>query len=287
MGRLLPLFLGVLSTLHVLGVSAQAPPACVETCTNNVRNKPSDLKCPDANAAPCFCANPTFSAAILECSKSQCGGTPDNVYTYLSTNFCVGQPLAKPDGTAAPSTGASQTSSPTAQATTSSTSAAATTPATSSPSTTGTETTTTSASTQSTAAAETTGSSTTSSSPSSTTDSAANATSSGDAAGGSTSTGLSQAAIAGIGVGIGAAVIAVAGIVICMLLKGRKRKPNQTGDNMDISRPLPGSGRMYPERSRAYRHERDHSLEKFGNDLEITSHRYEDMVPRTQPRTLV
>lgn len=72
-----------------------------------------------------------------------------------------------------------------------------------------------------------------------------------------------------------------------MLLKGRKRKPSRNGDNMDISKPLPGSGRMYPNREDNYRHARDHSVEKFGNDIEMTSHRYEDMVPRTQPRTMV
>lgn len=33
MGRLLPLFLGVFSTLHILGVSAQTAPACVVSLT--------------------------------------------------------------------------------------------------------------------------------------------------------------------------------------------------------------------------------------------------------------
>lgn len=44
---------------------------------------------------------------------------------------------------------------------------------------------------------------------------------------------------------------------------------------------------MYAHRNTSFRRNRDYSMEKFGNDLEMTSHRYEDMVPRTQPRTLV
>ncbi|EFY96335.1 CFEM domain protein [Metarhizium robertsii] len=290
MGRLLPLFLGVLSTLHILGVSAQTAPACVETCTNEVRNKFADLKCSDANAAPCFCTNPTFSAAILECSKPQCQATADNVFTYLTSHFCVGQPLPKPDNTAAPSSEASQTPTPSAHATTSTSAVPEPSSSAISSSTTATPAATTSMSTESTptsATVETTGTPTKSSSPSSTSDSAPSATSSSAATEGSSSKGLSQAAIAGIGVGIGAAVIAIAGIVICMLLKARRRKPGRNGHNRDISKPLPGPDRMYAHRNTSFRRNRDHSMEKFGNDLEMTSHRYEDMVPRTQPRTLV
>lgn len=141
------------------------------------------------------------------------------------------------------------------------------------------------------ATAETTGASSTSSpSSSKTSDSVASATSS-SADGGATdgSAGLSQAAIVGIGVGVGAAVIAVAGIVICLLLRNRRR--NRDAGHMEISKPLPGSGR-YNNSSRHATHSdnysrRDNSIEKFGADIEMTSQRYEDMVPRTQPRTMV
>lgn len=83
--------------------------------------------------------------------------------------------------------------------------------------------------------------------------------------------------MAGIGVGVGAAVIALAGIVICLLLRSRKRKPRQS---MDISKPLPGSGRTYAGHD-------PHLFEKYGNDIEMTTQRYEDMVPQQQSRTLV
>lgn len=91
---------------------------------------------------------------------------------------------------------------------------------------------------------------------------------------------MSYASTVGIGVGVAAAVVA-AGIVGFILLKNRKRKPAPR-QSMDISKPLPGSGRTYPERERV----RD-SFEKYAADIEMTSNRYEDMVPRTQPRTMV
>ncbi|KHN96157.1 Extracellular membrane protein, CFEM domain protein [Metarhizium album ARSEF 1941] len=279
MGRLLPLFLGVFGTLRILAVSAQSAPACVETCTNNVRNKFADLKCPDASAAPCFCTNPIFYSAILECSKPQCGATADNVSTYLSTHFCTGQPLPKSDDTAAPTSAASQTPTSSAPATT-----AETTPATSPATTTSATVTPTTTS----AAVETTRTSTTSSSTSSSTSSTSgSATSSNPAAQGSSSKGLPQAAIAGICVGVGTANIAIAGIVICMLLKSRRRRPSPSGNHRAISKPSLGPDRMYPQHDMGFRRDGDRSMEKYGNDLEMTSHRYEDMVPRTQPRTLV
>ncbi|OAA35053.1 CFEM domain protein [Metarhizium rileyi] len=287
MGRLFPLFLGVFSTLHILGVSAQAPPACIETCTNEVRNKFSDLKCQDASAAPCFCTNPVFSSAILECSKSQCGATADSVFAFLSAGFCAGQPLGGSGIAANPS-------SPTSHTTTSSAAPETTTASPPPSSATQTATPTSTSSDPTSTVVETTGSSTASPAPSSTSDNASSATSNAPssatssvaATGGSPSTGLSQAAIAGIGVGIGAAVIAVAGIVVCMLLKARRHNPRRNGNKADISKPFHGPGRMYT-REASFRRARDHSMEKYGNDLEMTSHRYEDMVPRTQPRTLV
>ncbi|ODA83126.1 hypothetical protein RJ55_01635 [Drechmeria coniospora] len=53
----------------------------------------------------------------------------------------------------------------------------------------------------------------------------------------------------------------------------------------ELFKPLPGSGRL-PGTSRVYGREHG-SFEKNGNDIELSSNRYEDMVPRTQPRTMV
>ncbi|PHH85704.1 hypothetical protein CDD83_49 [Cordyceps sp. RAO-2017] len=83
--------------------------------------------------------------------------------------------------------------------------------------------------------------------------------------------------VVGIGLGVGGAVIALASIGVGLLLRGRKRKPRPS---MEISKPLPGSGRTYGGRGA-------NSFEKYGNDIEMTTNRYEDMVPRQQPRTMV
>lgn len=287
MGRFLPLFLSLVGALHVVGVSGQSAAECIGRCTNKVRDTFKDLQCSDANAAPCFCKNPTFPRAILECSQS-CGATMDMVSGYLTADFCKVQGLVKPSEAAAasspaPATSAAPATSSVPAAQTAQTSSAL--PAASS--TSAAAAASSSLTTASSAAAESTGSPTASDSSSTASDAAASATSSAVAAAGSNSNGLSQAAIAGIGIGIGAAVIAIAGIVIFMLLKGRKSKAGRHPDNMEISKPLPGSGRMYPNRENNHRGGRDGSLEKYGHDIEMMTNRYEDMVPRTQPRTLV
>ncbi|GAO15141.1 hypothetical protein UVI_02029610 [Ustilaginoidea virens] len=262
MTRFLPLALSLVAGLHILAVSGQESAAsCIGRCTNTIRNNFADLKCPDANAAACFCQNPTFPSAILQCS-SHCGATWDMISTYLVGDFCKKVPSTSTSSIAiAPSTSASSVASllPSEGGAASATKSA-------DPSTAGTVPTSSSSSTSSSTAE--------SASPSAT------------AAEGSASSGLSQAAVAGIGIGVGAAVIAVIGAIICMLLKRRKNKNGRNNDNMEISKPLPGSGRTYSSRQDNYRGGRDASFEKY-NDIEMTSNRYEDMIPRTQPRTMV
>ncbi|KAG5925921.1 hypothetical protein E4U53_003200 [Claviceps sorghi] len=307
MGRFLPLFVSVVGTLHVIGVSGQSPYECIGRCTNQIRDKFSEMQCPDANAAPCFCKNAVFPHAILECSQS-CGATMDMISGYLTSGFCKGQDLVKPGPTAAASHSTSSktesaTSTAHASSVTSSTTAAEhapiTTPTTTptpTPSSTSTQVdstpsipseTSSSAPAEKTPAEEASHSST-SASPSTTSEAAAGATSSAAAAAGPPSTGLSPAAIAGIGIGVGAAVLAIAAFIVCALMKGRKENKGHHADKMDISKPMPGSGRTYTTREDQYRPGRDPSLEKYGRgDIEMTANRYEDMVPRTQPRTLV
>ncbi|CCE31747.1 uncharacterized protein CPUR_05602 [Claviceps purpurea 20.1] len=302
MGRFLPLFLSLIGTLHVVGVFADSSAECIGRCAGQVRGKFKDLQCADANAAPCLCANPTFPRAILECSQS-CGATMDLVANYLSSDFCKAQPLAKPSASAAASPPASSTPSPTtAPATSAAPAASSTSPAetttSTSPTSTPTPTSTpssTSSQVESTTSVPPEASSSVSvvttasqsSAPSSTTEAVPAATSSAAAAAASPSTGLSHAAVAGIGVGIGAAVLGLAGVVICALMKGRNKKPGRNADRVAISKPMPAAGRSYPNREDQYRGGRDGSFEKYGPDIEMTANRYEDMVPRTQPRTMV
>jgi hypothetical protein len=93
---------------------------------------------------------------------------------------------------------------------------------------------------------------------------------------------LSQGAAVGIGVGVAVVFIAVAAVVITLLLKNRRRKQKTTRDrNIDISRPMASPGRGMG----SIDHE---SFEKRGIDsIEMVSNRYEDMLPRQTPRTMV
>ncbi|OAA53018.1 hypothetical protein ISF_09081 [Cordyceps fumosorosea ARSEF 2679] len=64
-----------------------------------------------------------------------------------------------------------------------------------------------------------------------------------------------------------------------------KRKQAGPRHSIEISKPLPGSGRTYPARDDR---ERNHDpYDKYNHDIEMTSNRYEDMVPSQQPRTMV
>ena len=87
-----------------------------------------------------------------------------------------------------------------------------------------------------------------------------------------------------IGVGIGAAAggIALIAIVAFILITRRhKNKAEQTG-RFQISEPLPGSGRSY---ANDHHHKQYQSASK--SELESNARRYEDMIPRQKPRTMV
>ncbi|KAM3537241.1 hypothetical protein ARSEF1564_009839 [Beauveria bassiana] len=97
------------------------------------------------------------------------------------------------------------------------------------------------------------------------------------------SSGITSGAAAGIGIGVAIVVVAVAVIAFC-LLRNRKKQAAPR-HSIEISKPLPGSGPTYPTRDERDR-DRD-SYDKYGHDIEMTSHRYEDMIPSQQPRNMV
>ncbi|KAH6610990.1 extracellular membrane [Trichoderma cornu-damae] len=83
--------------------------------------------------------------------------------------------------------------------------------------------------------------------------------------------GLSRGAAVGIGVGVAGGVVAIAFAAVFLLSKNRNRAPHAS---FDISQP-PSSGHGQG------------AFEKYSNDIEMVSNRYEDMVPRQQPRVMV
>jgi hypothetical protein len=116
------------------------------------------------------------------------------------------------------------------------------------------------------------------------TKSAAPGTTVAAAASDSGSTGLSQGAKIGIGVGVaagGIALIALAAFFIITRRHRRKEVAPGRESRLQISDPLPGSGRTY-----AGDHQQPHPGGAM-SELEIKSKRYEDMVPRQTPRTMV
>ncbi|KAK1997216.1 hypothetical protein LX36DRAFT_82624 [Colletotrichum falcatum] len=87
--------------------------------------------------------------------------------------------------------------------------------------------------------------------------------------------GLSTPAKIGIGVGAGAGIFAIA-LALWLLI----RRPKTQFRAMQISGPMPGSGRDYTGGIIGMK-DRNHS------ELDARSKRYEDMVPRQSPRRLI
>ncbi|KAH7324483.1 hypothetical protein B0I35DRAFT_162668 [Stachybotrys elegans] len=294
--------LGALIAASILGVSAQdGVPACVRTCSDQVRNERfGEIGCGSAGDAGCLCASPNFVFAIRDCSNPGCGGTEDNVRAYLQSSFC-------PNLAAAPAPAPSAPEEPAPPATTEAPPAAETSapppaPTSEAPQTTEaapapTETPATSAAPEETSASEAPSSTESSAAAASTEPTASGTssaaaptnTSSSSADGDSDSSeegdddqddednGLPQAAIIGIGVGIGAAVLGALAVAF-FLWRRRGAARHKNRPVFEISKPLPGAGRAYTTPDHA-------SFEKYG-DIEMTT-RYEEMVPRTQPRTML
>ncbi|PTB64524.1 hypothetical protein BBK36DRAFT_1123219 [Trichoderma citrinoviride] len=306
MRYLLPAVLGALSLIYVDGVAAQDTPACVPTCANQVRGQFAQYGCVNADDAACLCSNANFGFGVRDCGQTGCGATDVQIQAYLAGSFCQGQQLAfTPTGAPAASTApaAAETSAPAGETTPVPTEPPASTtsvpetavqtspPTTAPPSTTEQVTTTAPA----TAPAQTSAPSTTTASPSGTTSAVSSETSppatttSADSSTSVVSTtstptasetseaapaaggGLSQGAAIGIGLGVAVAVVGIGLAAAFWFLKNRSR----THDSFDISQPPPSSGHGQG------------AFEKYSNDIEMVSNRYEDMVPRQQPRAMV
>ncbi|KAI0967283.1 hypothetical protein F4678DRAFT_247910 [Xylaria arbuscula] len=149
--------------------------------------------------------------------------------------------------------------------------------------------------------------STSSSSPSATSESSSESSQSAATNESKATTGLSTAVKAGIGAGVGAAALAAILITVCVCLRRRQR--NKTASrvrNYKISEPMAVSDRHFgndigrteaglpkpiittlPVRPDAAMATSPTSLYSNSSDLESHARRYEDMPPRTQPRTMI
>ncbi|KAI1290626.1 hypothetical protein F5Y03DRAFT_54954 [Xylaria venustula] len=149
--------------------------------------------------------------------------------------------------------------------------------------------------------------STSSSSPSATSESSSESSQPAATNESKATTGLSTAAQAGIGAGVGAAALAAIIITVCVCL--RRRQGNKAASrvrNYKISEPMAVSDRHFgndigraeaglpkpiittlPVRPDAAMATSPTSLYSNSSDLESHARRYEDMPPRTQPRTMI
>ncbi|WYZ42022.1 hypothetical protein EsH8_V_000917 [Colletotrichum jinshuiense] len=87
--------------------------------------------------------------------------------------------------------------------------------------------------------------------------------------------GLSVPAKAGIGAAAGVGVLAIA-LALWLLI----RRPRNQARSLQISGPMPGSGRDYTGGFVGM-------VQKNNSELELRSRRYEDMVPRQSPRHVI
>ncbi|CAI4214982.1 unnamed protein product [Parascedosporium putredinis] len=95
--------------------------------------------------------------------------------------------------------------------------------------------------------------------------------------------GLSVAARAGIGASIGVVGLSIILIGVIFLFRRRAKKASASPSRTyNISGPMPGSGRDYAD-SRSDFSKENHTT----SELEMTSRRYEDMLPRAQPSSMI
>lgn len=263
--------LGLLGALGVSGILAQdPPPACVAECANTAKNSFATFSCDSASNAECLCGNADFKFSVRDCAQNTCGASEDQVTSFFDTDaFCQG--VASPDDnepsstTAAPEETASPEPAPT-EAPAETTPGATPTPITP-------ILTPTLSSSTSEAAATSTGTDTDDSEDDDDDDE-------GAAAGGG---GLSSGAAVGIGVGVAVVVVAIAVVGVVLWLRNRKQGPN--AQSVDIAGPMPGAGATggrYGSADNAAYEKRP-----TGDSIELTTNRYEDMVPRAVPRNMV
>ncbi|KAL1836142.1 hypothetical protein VTJ49DRAFT_5540 [Mycothermus thermophilus] len=277
-----------ISTLAALSLAALASAQAIEsldpcgqTCWQNALNNAGALTCA-AMDMNCLCPHVDFHNSINDCAKNACppGYAPTVIDAARAHCAAVApaaglppppEPPAEPaPPPETPTETAEETPAPTTTETPeTSTSETETTPT---PTTESTSSEPTAAPTTSTPAAETKVVSTT-------TESAPAATTTEPPSEEPTSDGLGEAAKIGIGVGISAVVIAMAAVFAWFMLRRRRESRPPPASRFNISGPMPNS-------EHAHTYHSNNSEYDIG-DLEMKSRRYEDMLPREEPRQMV
>ncbi|KAK4098384.1 hypothetical protein N658DRAFT_568756 [Parathielavia hyrcaniae] len=250
---------------------------CGKTCYNNVVNMAGSFSCA-AMDFNCLCRVDSFTSGIHDCALEACGAdympTVTNAVNAQCATAAPGWVPPTPSTSSAPAPAPTTTEAPTPTSSSSS-------EVTSTSTTTSTLLSSSSSSSTATSSATSTAAPTRAVASSTSATSTTAAATSSAAAASEPSGGLSEAAKIGVGVGVGAAVIAILALVACVFL--RKRRARQLGprtDRFKISHPAPSDAASYTRDNNS-----DH--DDGSGALEMKSRRYEDMLPRQQPRQMV
>ncbi|KAF4976897.1 hypothetical protein FZEAL_6499 [Fusarium zealandicum] len=289
-----------LGALQTFGVYAQVDQKCLSDCAGSTRDKAADYGC-TADQPSCYCGNGGFRSGVSECGTT-CGGAEADIIGNLNSadGLCFQNPVdslqaaASSEASTPAASTTSEALSTTSEALSTTSEAASSTSAelqSSSvsvepliPTSGAEEPTTTPAATPATSS-ESASESASATEESSQTSAAAGADATNSSSAEedeSSGSGLSKAAQIGIGIGVTAAVLALLGVGLCLFLKRRNQQSNlPRGQNMAPMPPTAGGGRNYMSADQG-------SIgEKNGYEIEMMSHRYEDMLPRQSPRTMV
>lgn len=289
-----------LGAFQALAVTAQDP-ACLANCAAQVRAEFTKFSCANADDAACLCSKADFKNGVRDCSSS-CGSAEGAVDTFLNDGFCLAQapPAEAPTSESAPAPGTTQppapesTAVPEITAVPESTTTAApeeqpqSTPVAETTEQLAVDTSTEPAQPETTAAPESTSAAAETEASTTLSTKTTTASNAGATAGAEDDKneeeeenkgGLSNTAVIGIGVGAGAAGLAAIGLLIWLCL--RKRNKQDARPFVEISKPMPANG------AGTYTGRRDPFAEKRGDVFEMRTNRYEDMLPRQEPRTVV
>lgn len=260
--------------------SLEGVDACGQQCYTDALNKAGQYACA-AMDFNCLCGVPDWFFSMRDCTKGNCPPEYDVVVTNAASAMCATATL--PPGAPAP-TSETTTEAPAPSTTEAPTEA----PAESTTANPETSTTSDASESSTTSPAESTDSTSSTNAtpvPSKAVTSSASTSAAGAAATSNSSeeagpAGITEAAKIGIGIGVTAAVLALLAVAACIFL--RKRRARQAPTQMDrfkISQPMPSD-------EHAYTHNNNSDYD-IGGDLEMKSRRYEDMLPREEPRQMV
>ncbi|KAJ2903224.1 hypothetical protein MKZ38_010260 [Zalerion maritima] len=279
-------------------------PSCASSCLTEMENKFADFGCSSTVDYGCLCLAQSFKDGITNCGTQACASEDpegaNELVTYVNQKCATatgGIPSStstapEPTAPAAESTSAPTSSAAPETTSTSDLAGVATTSAASTPTTLLTSTKAPAPTSDDISTSDSNSGTKTADADADPASATASGSSSGDDEGdeddGDSTSGISTGAKIGIAVGSGAAAVIFLSLLIALCCRRRDRKASakRNEKEFDISSPMPGSGRSYASDDGGSNPVVTPTTSKIKGrkqNLELTSTRYENMVPRTQP----